>query len=49
LEHYMTGTIIIVALVVLAFLFSWRVGCDAPVEDSDDAKGFFDENDSDKD
>jgi hypothetical protein len=42
----MTGTIIVVALVVLGFLFSWRVGCDAPVEDSSDAEGFFDENDS---
>lgn len=45
----MTGTIIIVALVVLAFLFSWRVGGDAPVEGADDVEGFFDENDSEND
>jgi len=42
----MTGTIIIVALVVLGYLFSWRVGKDEPVDDADSAEGFFDENDS---
>jgi hypothetical protein len=45
----MTGVVIIVVLVVLAFFISWRVNRDMPVDDIDSAEGFFDEIENDKD